>query len=85
MSFATRQDVLDIQNEMPWEERDRPETLYQMLQQVAEAHPAHDVAGVGADVAPRRVSLPEVERSVLGHWIERFGRIRRPRRCLRHG
>ena len=39
MSFATRQDVLDIQNEMPWEERDRPETLYQMLQQVAEAFP----------------------------------------------
>jgi len=39
MSFATRQDVLDIQNEMPWEERDRPETLYQMLRNVAEAFP----------------------------------------------
>ncbi len=31
MTFATRQDVLDIQNEMPWEERDVPKTVYQML------------------------------------------------------
>ena len=37
MGFATRQDVLDIQNEMPWSERDRPETLYAMLKNVAEA------------------------------------------------
>ncbi|KRS15978.1 acyl-CoA synthetase [Roseovarius indicus] len=39
MGFATRQDVLDIQNEMPWTERDRPETLYAMLKNVAEAFP----------------------------------------------
>ena len=39
MGFATRQDVLDIQNEMPWSERDRPETLYAMLKNVAEAFP----------------------------------------------
>ncbi|MEQ9261459.1 MAG: acyl-CoA synthetase [Roseovarius sp.] len=39
MTFATRQDALDIQNEMPWEARERPETLYQMLEAVKEAFP----------------------------------------------
>ncbi|VAV96848.1 Long-chain-fatty-acid--CoA ligase [hydrothermal vent metagenome] len=31
MKFTTRQDVLDIQNDMPWAARPRPETVYQML------------------------------------------------------
>jgi len=39
MAFAKRQDLLDIQNEMPWEERDVPETLYQMLSEVTRAFP----------------------------------------------
>ena len=39
MSFASRQDALDIQNEMPWEARDRPATLYQMLRDTVEAFP----------------------------------------------
>ncbi|MEO3415501.1 acyl-CoA synthetase [Roseovarius sp. CAU 1744] len=39
MSFATRADVLAIQDEMPWEARERPETLYQMLRQTAKAFP----------------------------------------------
>ena len=39
MSFVTRQDVLDIQNEMPWEARERPETMHQMLAATARAFP----------------------------------------------
>ncbi len=39
MSFAVLQDVLDIQNEMPWEARERPETLMQMLQEAATTFP----------------------------------------------
>lgn len=39
MTFATRQDALDIQNEMPWEARERPQTLYQMLRETADAFP----------------------------------------------
>ena len=36
MSFSSMKDALDIQNEMPWEDRERPETLYQMLSEVAQ-------------------------------------------------
>ncbi|GGO50480.1 fatty-acyl-CoA synthase/long-chain acyl-CoA synthetase [Roseovarius pacificus] len=39
MTFASRQDALDIQNEMPWEARGRPATLYQMLRDTVEAFP----------------------------------------------
>ena len=39
MTFATRQDVLDIQNEMPWAQRDLPKTVYQMLRDTAHAFP----------------------------------------------
>ena len=39
MSFASRQDALDIQDEMPWKERDRPETLYSMLRDTVDAFP----------------------------------------------
>ncbi len=39
MTFAVRQDALDIQNEMPWDARQRPETVYQMLRATARAHP----------------------------------------------
>ncbi|WP_085892198.1 acyl-CoA synthetase [Roseovarius litorisediminis] len=39
MSFATRADVLAIQNEMPWDARARPETLYQMLRHTAKTFP----------------------------------------------
>ncbi|MRU15971.1 acyl-CoA synthetase [Roseovarius sp. A21] len=39
MSFASRQDALDIQNEKPWEERDRPETLYAMLRNTVDVFP----------------------------------------------
>jgi fatty-acyl-CoA synthase/long-chain acyl-CoA synthetase len=39
MGFTSRQDALDIQNEMPWEARDRPATLYQMLRETAQAFP----------------------------------------------
>jgi fatty-acyl-CoA synthase/long-chain acyl-CoA synthetase len=38
MKFSSRQDVLDIQNDMPWEARPRPETIYQMLAQTARKH-----------------------------------------------
>ena len=43
MTFASRQDALDIQNEMPWEARDRPATLYQMLRDTVEAFPDRPV------------------------------------------
>ncbi len=39
MTFSTRQDALDIQNEMPWDARDVPQTLYRMLRETAEAFP----------------------------------------------
>jgi fatty-acyl-CoA synthase/long-chain acyl-CoA synthetase len=39
MAFMTRQDALDIQNEMPWAARERPQTIYQMLSAVAGKFP----------------------------------------------
>ena len=39
MTFASRQDALDIQNEMPWTDRDRPSSLYQMLRTTVDAFP----------------------------------------------
>ncbi len=39
MTFATRQDALNIQDEMPWQARQRPETVYAMLRGTARAHP----------------------------------------------
>lgn len=39
MTFATPQDVLDIQSEMPWEDRDLPKTVYQMLADTTAAFP----------------------------------------------
>ena len=36
--FATQADVQAIQDEMPWEDRDLPKTMYQFLTRVAEAH-----------------------------------------------
>ncbi|WP_120502208.1 acyl-CoA synthetase [Roseovarius sp. EL26] len=39
MTFASLQDALAIQQEMPWEERDRPATLYQMLSNTVQAFP----------------------------------------------
>ena len=39
MSFASAQDILDIEAEMDWDARDVPVTLYQMLRQTAEAFP----------------------------------------------
>jgi len=39
MTFATRRDALEIQNEMPWEERERPRTIHQMLHETALAFP----------------------------------------------
>ena len=39
MTFATRQDVIDIQNELPWDARELPATVYQMLKDTATAFP----------------------------------------------
>ncbi|RBI76976.1 acyl-CoA synthetase [Roseovarius sp. TE539] len=39
MTFASRQDALDIERETPWESRERPETLYRMLKDTAETFP----------------------------------------------
>ncbi len=39
MTFTSRQDALDIENEVPWEARDKPATLYQMLSQTTRAFP----------------------------------------------
>ena len=45
MTFATRQDALDIENEMPWADRDRPQTLYAMLREVTDAFPDRPAIG----------------------------------------
>ncbi|SLN28307.1 Long-chain-fatty-acid--CoA ligase [Roseovarius gaetbuli] len=39
MSFTCRQDVIDIENEVTWEARDKPDTLYQMLSHTARSFP----------------------------------------------
>ncbi|MFO7770939.1 MAG: acyl-CoA synthetase [Roseovarius gahaiensis] len=39
MTFASRQDALDIENEISWDARERPATLYQMLRDTVEAFP----------------------------------------------
>jgi len=39
MGFTSRQDARDIQNEMPWEARDTPRTLHEMLSATARAFP----------------------------------------------
>ncbi|MBZ0123400.1 MAG: acyl-CoA synthetase [Roseovarius sp.] len=39
MTFATRQDALDIENEIPWEARERPRTIYAMLREAKDAFP----------------------------------------------
>ncbi|SEK53034.1 fatty-acyl-CoA synthase/long-chain acyl-CoA synthetase [Roseovarius nanhaiticus] len=39
MTFAVRQDALDIQEEMPWSARDVPKTIHAMLAATARAHP----------------------------------------------
>ncbi|MEO1139668.1 MAG: acyl-CoA synthetase [Pseudomonadota bacterium] len=39
MTFSTVQDVRDIQNEMPWEGRELPTTVYQMLSETTQAFP----------------------------------------------
>ncbi len=39
MTFASRKDALEIENEKPWEERERPATLYRMLRDTAQAFP----------------------------------------------
>src|SRR6056297_2430103 len=39
MTFASRQDALDVQNEIPWADRDRPGSLYQMLRTTVDAFP----------------------------------------------
>ncbi len=36
MTFATLQDSLDVTNEMPWEERDMPVTVYDMLRRTTD-------------------------------------------------
>jgi len=60
MTFSTRQDALDIQNEMPWGARDRPETLYAMLREVTEAFPDRPAIGYqllsGADDPARTLT-----------------------------
>ena len=39
MSFTCRQDVIDIETEVTWEARDKPDTLYQMLSHTARSFP----------------------------------------------
>ncbi len=41
MKFASRADVLAIENAAPWEKRERPETLYQKLRHTVDAFPNH--------------------------------------------
>jgi len=53
MTFAVRQDALDIQNEMPWAARDRPETVHAMLADTARAHPDRPAISYQLTSGPR--------------------------------
>lgn len=63
MGFTSRQDLLDIQNEVPWEQRERPATLYQMLSHTARAFPDRPAISYqllsGADDKARTLSWRE--------------------------
>ncbi len=53
MTFAVRQDALDIQNEMPWQTRQRPETIHDMLHATARAHPERAAISYQLTSGPR--------------------------------
>ena len=42
MGFASVQDVIDFENEMPWEDRDVPVTFYQLLTRTKDRHGARN-------------------------------------------
>ena len=59
MTFAVRQDAIDIQSEMPWSARERPATMHQMLAATARAHPdrpaiSYQLTGGARDPAQTR-------------------------------
>ncbi|MFX0543238.1 acyl-CoA synthetase [Roseovarius sp. S4756] len=53
MTFAVRQDALDIQNEMPWEARERPATIHAMLAETMRAHPQRPAISYQLTAGPR--------------------------------
>ncbi|MBY6088988.1 acyl-CoA synthetase [Maritimibacter alkaliphilus] len=53
MSFASVQDALAIEREMPWQERDVPATLYGQLARTAEKFPAHDAVSFQLTSGPK--------------------------------
>ncbi len=42
MKFSTTDDARKFEREMPWAEREKPSTLYQMLRNVRDKHPNHN-------------------------------------------
>ncbi|MCA0922298.1 acyl-CoA synthetase [Pseudooceanicola nanhaiensis] len=53
MSFASVEDALAIEREMPWQERDVPATLYGQLARTAEKFPEHDAVSFQLTSGPK--------------------------------
>ncbi len=68
MTFSTRQDVIGIQDEMPWEARDLPKTVHQMLADTAAAFPDRPA------VSYQLLSGPTDKAQTLT-WSEFHGRV----------
>ncbi|MCM2563009.1 acyl-CoA synthetase [Lutimaribacter sp. EGI FJ00015] len=67
MAFASVQDSIAIENEMPWAERDVPTTLHQMLKQTKDAHGKQDA------VTFQLLSGPDDKAETLS-WDELYAR-----------
>ncbi len=59
MTFAVRRDALDIQNEMPWSARQRPETVHAMLAETARAHPNRPAISYQLTAGPKDAAMTQ--------------------------
>jgi fatty-acyl-CoA synthase/long-chain acyl-CoA synthetase len=76
MAFATRRDVTEIENEMPWDRREVPRTLYQMLGEVAESFPDRPALSF-------QLLAGASDPAVTLTWIEFHDRVCRAANCFR--
>ncbi|WP_163849238.1 acyl-CoA synthetase [Pseudooceanicola aestuarii] len=52
MGFNGLQDALALQSEMPWQDRDVPDTVYEMLKRTTDAFPHHDAITFQIESSP---------------------------------
>ena len=76
MSFASLQELKDIENEMPWEQRERPSTMHQMILDTATAFPDRRA------LSYQLLSGPEDPAETLT-WKELHGKICQTANLLR--